>query len=101
VPKKVLIGLVLALIATLVAIPTASSIAQPRQDQTVLHGVVVSVTGASLLVRTPEGRTVFVNLAGLSTEAVPFLAVGHRVAVLGHYGESDTVFIAQDIQRTG
>jgi hypothetical protein len=68
------------------------------QDQVILEGTVLSTTDQSVLLRTHDGRSVFVNLAGILPEATPFLTAGQHVAVLGHYGSSAAVFIARDIQ---
>src|SRR5262245_13128209 len=96
---KVVIGFLLAL--TVATITTAQPIGPLAQGEIVLRGVVVSSADQSLLLRTYDGRTVFVNLAGILPEATPFLAEGQHVAVLGHFGQTDTVFIARDIQQTG
>jgi cytochrome c-type biogenesis protein CcmE len=101
-PTKVVMGLVLALMFVIITTATAEQPVGPlTQGEIVLQGVVVSVTDQSLLLRTYDGRSVFVNLAGIPPEATPFLTEGQRVAVLGYFGQSDTVFIARDIQRTG
>jgi hypothetical protein len=101
--KKLLSGLVLALAVTATAAaaqspPAAGSPTQPGQDQVILEGTVLSTTDQSVLLRTHDGRSVFVNLAGILPEATPFLTAGQHVAVLGHYGSSAAVFIARDIQ---
>jgi hypothetical protein len=102
---KLLSGLALAVIA---AAPAAAQLApapppptQQGQDQVILEGTVLSTTDQSVLLRTYDGRSVFVNLAGILPEATPFLTAGQHVAVLGHFGSSAAVFIARDIQLAG
>jgi hypothetical protein len=103
--NKLLSGLALTLAVTATApavaaqsLPAPESLTQPGQDQVILEGTVLSTTDQSVLLRTYDGRSVFVNLAGILPEATPFLTAGQHVAVLGHYGSSGAVFIARDIQ---
>jgi hypothetical protein len=67
-------------------------------DQVVLHGRVSSVTDQSILLRTDDGRHIFVNLAWIPPAMVPDLTEGQRVVVLGTFGLSSASFIAQAIE---
>jgi hypothetical protein len=96
------VAVVLAMTALALTAPghSAAELPAPAETPVVLHGTVIAVTGQALLVRADDGRTIFVNMAGMLPDATPFLAEGQRVAVLGSYGFSETVFVARDVQRT-
>ena len=94
------------LMEALAVLPAWSQTGMPRApaagtDLVVLHGRVLSVTGQSIPLRTDDGRSIFVNRAGIPAVMIPFLAEDHRAAVLGTFGLSSTSFVGQVIERVG
>jgi hypothetical protein len=99
--KALAVALLVAVSASIADRPAGSEsaprVVETAPEHVVLHGQVLSVTGLAILLRTDDGRRIFVNLAQIPPAMVPFLTEGHRVAVLGNF--SPTSFVAQAIER--
>jgi hypothetical protein len=75
---------------------------QPTAGQSqVIEGVVESVSGSTLTVKTDDGRTTVVDTDQVNQQVMQVVAIGKKVTIVGDFAPQDNRIKAKSIRAAG